>query len=275
VKNQIFAIAKEFTATSHGSSSYDEDHVFVRGSELGIYVPLTFLTKKIPTMQEVSQLQALNFIYSSCDFLDGEDFYDWYKNQFGKKLTSKQLKTIGVLHQADAEKIMETIQEVSRCYSLLKKHFVINNGKNMPVQLAEWYAKVIFGLRQVKSTSQRGFDFYNSENKHVEVMVDWNDRSSPKGAKLKKSLVELSDFTIIMYINTSFLIRDLVYLDSSFIMRKYDQKGHTLFLKDTQLADYFFSVSDKHYNKITSMNALLEFSTPALKTKITAKSQPQ
>ena len=42
-----------------------------------------------------------------------------------------------------------------------------------------------------------GGDFY-LDGKRAEVIVHWSDVSSPKGVKLKKSLIELSDYTIIM-----------------------------------------------------------------------------
>ena len=61
------------------------------------------------------------------------------------------------------------------------------NGKNLPVQLGEWYAKAVLGLYQKKSSSQRGFDFFTDEGKKVEVTIHWQDQTSPKGVKLKKS----------------------------------------------------------------------------------------
>lgn len=268
MKEQIFSLAEEFSQNSHGSSAYDSDNVFVMGRVADHYVPLSYLVKKISDKITIQYLHELDFIYSSADFLDDEQFQEWFKKQFGKKLTTKQSHQIGILHLPNETLIRSTIDQVSQCYKLLKTEHVINNGKNLPVQLAEWYSKIIFGLRQVKSTSQRGFDFFNSDHKRVEVMVDWNDRSSPKGAKLKKSLVELSDYCIVMYITTNFLVRDIVYLDSSFIMRKFSDKGHTIFLKDNSIGEYFFSVSAKHHDKLVSRSAILRFAAPAFKAKL-------
>lgn len=273
MKEKIFALAKEFSASSHGSSAYDADQIFVMGADSLSYVPLSFITRKYPEITEMSHLQSKDFVYSSSDFLDSENFQNWYKNQFGKKLSAKQGHHIGILHLPNESLIKSTVNQISDCFSLLRQQYIINNGKNMPVQLAEWYAKMIFGLKQVKSSSQRGFDFFNLEQKRVEVMVDWNDRSSPKGAKLKKSLVELSDYCIVVYINSSFLIRDLVYLDSNYILRKYSDKGHTIFLKDSSIADYFFSASIKHHNKIISKSALINFASLQLKAKLDSMSQ--
>jgi len=271
VKDTIFAMAKEFSGSSHGSSSYDSEVLFVMGENENEFVPLSYLIKKVPSLATMKDLQVQGFCYSSAAFLDLESFTEWYKKQFGKKFTQKHYAQMGILHFPRELKILSIVDEVSKCYETLKIEHVINNGKNLPVQLAEWYAKLIFGLKQVKSTSQRGFDFYSDDGRKIEVMVDWNDRSSPKGAKLKKALVEISDCCIIIYINSMFLIRDILFLDSEFIMRKYSDKGHTIFLKDSVVSEYFFSISTKHHDKIVSKGTLLNFAAPSLKAKIESK----
>lgn len=271
MKEDVFAIAKEFSGSSHGSSSYDTELYFVMGESESDFVPLSFLIKKIPNLTTMRDLQIAGFSFSSASFLDLESFSDWYKKQFGKKFTQKHFSQIGILHYPKEEKILSIVEKVSRCYDDLKSEHVINNGKNLPVQLAEWYSKLIFGLKQIKSSSQRGFDFYSDDGKKIEVMVDWNDRTSPKGTKLKKALVEISDCCIIIYINSSFLIRDLLYLDSEFILRKFSDKGHTIFLKDSAVAEYFFSASNKHHDKIVSKKTLLTFATNTFKTKFEIK----
>lgn len=271
MKNTIFAVAKEFSATSHGSSSYDLETLYVMGESENEFVPLSYLIKKVTNVTTMRDLQVIGFTFSSASFIDLESFSEWYKKQFGKKFTQKHFTQMGILHYPPENKILKIVEEVSKCYSALKTEHVINNGKNLPVQLAEWYAKIIFGLKQVKSTSQRGFDFYSDDGKKIEVMVDWNDRSSPKGAKLKKALVEISDSCIIIYINSMFLIRDILYLDSEFIMRKYADKGHTIFLKDNVVSEYFFSFSGKHHDKIISKSTLLNFAAPSLKAKIESR----
>jgi hypothetical protein len=271
VKDTIFAVAKEFSASSHGSSSYDTELLYVMGDSENEFVPFSYLVKKIPSISNMRDLQKNGFSYSSAGFLELESFTEWYKKQFGKKFTQKHYSQIGILHFPREAKILSIVSEVSKCYEELKNEHVINNGKNLPVQLAEWYSKLIFGLKQVKSSSQRGFDFYSDDGRKIEVMVDWNDRSSPKGAKLKKALVEISDCCIIIYINSKFLIRDILFLDSDFIMRKYSDKGHTIFLKDNVVSEYFFSVSSKHHDKIISKDTLLNFSAPTLKSKLEAR----
>lgn len=272
MKEDVFAIAKDFSATSHGSSSYDAELYFVMGESENDFVPLSFLIKKITSLTTMRDLQIAGFSFSSASFLELESFSEWYKKQFGKRFTQKHYSQMGILHYPKEEKILSIVEKVSRCYDDLKTEHVINNGKNLPVQLAEWYAKLIFGLKQIKSTSQRGFDFFSDDGKKIEVMVDWNDRTSPKGTKLKKTLVEISDCCIIIYINSSFLIRDILYLDSEFIMRKFSDKGHTIFLKDSAVYEYFFSASNKHHDKIVSRNTLLTFATQAFKNKLETKS---
>lgn len=146
------------------------------------------------------------------------------------------------------------------------------NGKNLPVQLGEWYGKCIFGLNQIKSTSQRGFDFFLG-NDRVEIKVHWSDQSSPKGVKLKKSLIGLSQFTIIIYLSRNFMIREICFLDSGFIQRKFSGKGHTMFLKDLDISPYFFSQSDKHVDKVANSTALLKYANPNFAMKIAEKFQ--
>ncbi|MCB9090942.1 MAG: hypothetical protein H6621_12150 [Halobacteriovoraceae bacterium] len=268
MKDIVFGLAHEFSSETHGSSNYDEDSVFVMGKNSSEYVPLSYISKKEPRIKSVKDLQSAGFIYSSADFLEDENFSDWYKSQFNKKLINKTKKSIGILNFPDELTILDSIQNVVKLYGVLREHNVINNGKNFPVQLGEWYAKCIFGLKQVKSSSQRGFDFYNEEDKRVEVMVHWNDRSSPKGVKLKKSLVDLSDYCIIIYMGSNFMLRDILMLDSDFIMRKFSGKGHTIFLKDNMVSSYFFSHSSKHFDKVVSKNLLMKFSSPHFAMKL-------
>ena len=131
--------------------------------------------------------------------------------------------------------ILDQIEIVNKCYEILGQQQILLNGKNLPTQLGEWYAKCIFGLKQVKSTSQRGFDFVAQDGKRVEVQVEWSDVSSPKGVKIKKTLVDLSDYCIIIYVAKNFMIREVCFLDSEYVSRKFSNKGHTLFLKDTDV----------------------------------------
>jgi hypothetical protein len=181
------------------------------------------------------------------------------------------MKSIGILHRPDQKAIFDTVEVVHKTYQILKEHKVLINGKNLPVQLGEWYAKIIFGLHQIKSSSQRGFDFKTSNGKLVEVKIDFHDTTSPKGVKIKKSLAELSDYLIVMYVAKNFTIRDILFLDSEFVLRKFDSKGHTIFLKDQDVQNYFFSRSDKHYDKVANKTALLRFAGPQLAMKLEDK----
>ena len=144
---------------------------------------------------------------------------------------------------------------------MLRKAGIILNGKNMPVQLGEWYAKCIFGLHQVRSSSQRGFDF-ELKGKKVEVVVDWGDVTSPKGVKIKKSLLELSEYLIVVYIQNNLLIREICFLDSQFVLRKFEDRGDTIFLKDLRVSPYFFSKSSKQFESIVDKTSLMKFACP-------------
>jgi hypothetical protein len=271
VKEKVNEVAKEFSSQTHGSSDFDKAEVFIKGENDEEFVPLNYLLKKYPDIEGVEKLQSDNYVYSSCDYLDLPSFDSWFHKQFNRKLTQKTKKNIGIVHLPDTKKIFDAVEIVNEVYKILKESKVLINGKNLPVQLGEWYAKSIFGLKQIKSSSQRGFDFYTHDGKKVEVKIHWQDITSPKGVKIKKSLCELSNYTIVMYVAKNFMIRDILFLDSDFVLRKFGGKGHTIFLKDGDVSGYFFSKSDKHYDKIKNKSAMLKFATPTLAMKIDEK----
>lgn len=268
LKDKVFELSQKFSGTTHGSSDYDKDSVFVRGSSDREYVPLSYLQKELPEVNSLNVLKSEGFVFSSYDFLELGEFDQWYQKQFNKRLSSKVMKNIGILHLPDQKAIFDTVEVVHQTFQILKDHKVLMNGKNLPIQLGEWYSKIIFGLHQIKSSSQRGFDFKTENGSTVEVKVHWHDATSPKGVKIKKSLAELSDYCIIMYVAKNFTIRDILFLDSEFILRKFDTKGHTIFLKDQDVAGYFFSKSDKHFDKVVNKTALLKFASPTLAMKL-------
>ncbi len=268
LKDKVFELAQKFSGSTHGSSDYDKDLIYVRGSNDREYIPYSYLQKEMPSIQSINQLKSEGFVYSSYDFLEINEFDKWYLSQFNKPLSAKVMKNIGILHLPDQKAIFDTVEIVHQTFQILKDHKVLMNGKNLPIQLGEWYSKIIFGLHQIKSSSQRGFDFKTENGSTVEVKVHWHDLTSPKGVKIKKSLAELSDFCIIMYVARNFTIRDILFLDSEFILRKFDTKGHTIFLKDQDVAGYFFSKSDKHFDKVVNKTALLKFASPTLAMKL-------
>jgi hypothetical protein len=257
----------EFNKETHGSSTYDQDSLFVVGEDQKKFAPITFIKKKIECLEDVGELLATGFVSESLELFENENFSRWFEKQFSKKLTRKKAKTITLLNIPDNKVIFEAISNVNNAYQTLRDMQILLNGKNLPIQLGEWYAKCIFGLLQKKSTSQRGFDFI-LDDKKVEVKVHWADTSSPKGVKLRKSLVDMSDYCIIVYIAKNFMVREICFLDSDFVMRKFSGKGHTLFLKDSDLSPYFFSRSTKHAEKVTNSTSLLKYATPTLAMKI-------
>ena len=64
------------------------------------------------------------------------------------------------------------------------------------------------------------------------------------------------------------MIREICFLDSNFIMRKFSGKGHTIFLKDIDIIDYFLSKSNKHQNKVINKSALMKFATPTFAMRL-------
>lgn len=263
----IFELIQEFCKEPHGSTNYGKDEVYVQGKEADQYAPLSFLKKKIEDLSSEDDLLKLGFIYNSYDIDENPKFASWYKGQFAKVMPSPLRKKALVLHIPEHKQILDCIQIVHDVYDNLRNHSILINGKNLPIQIGEWYAKSIFGLKQVRSSSQRGFDFLIG-NKRVEVKVHWNDKSSPKGAKIRKSLVRLSDYIVVMYVAKDFTIRDICFLDSDFVERKFDGKGHTIFLKDPDLSQYFFSNSTKHFDKIKNKTTLMKFSNPMFALKL-------
>ena len=271
MKDLIIEEARDFSSQPHGSSELWKDEFFVQGENESSFVPFSIIQKNHESIKTIEDLQKEGYVYSSLDFLELKSFESWYEKQFNKKLSQKNKKLIGVIHLPDKEDIFKAVEIVNQVYQIMKDHKVLVNGKNLPIQLGEWYAKTILGLRQIKSSSQRGFDFYSNEGKKVEVKIHWQDATSPKGVKVKKSLVDMSDYTIIMYVAKNFMVRDILLLDSDFVIRKFGGKGHTIFLKDSDVGGYFFSRSDKHYEKIANKKALLQFASPKLAMKIDEK----
>lgn len=267
MKNKIFELAKEFTTEPHGNTDYDKDEIFIMGEANTIYIPFTYLQKQLKELSSPKDLQAYGFNYSSYDFLDQPEFLEWYEKQFSKKLKIKMGGSMTVMHLPNESEVLKMVNDAGRVYEQFREHFIVINSKNLPIQLGEWYAKNIFGLKQVKSTSQRGFDF-KLDGKSVEVKVHWADQSSPKGVKLKKSLLELSDYCIVMYVAKNLLIRDICFLDSEYILRKLSDKGHTVFLKDADISQYFFSKSNKHFDKVVNQSLLMKFASPSFVMKL-------
>lgn len=261
--NEIDVFSKE----THGSSDYYKEEVFVKGKDNLSFAPLKHLAKKVENFKTKEQLFKKGYVCDSFDLYEQDGFQDWYEKQFARKLSRTFSKQIVIIYKPDNKSIFDAIETVNKCYEILRSNHIIMNNKNLPVQLGEWYAKAIFGLEQIKSASQRGFDFHLN-GKRVEIKIHWGNVSSPKGVKIRKSLVELADHCIIMYIAKNFMIREICFLDSDFVLRKFAGKGHTVFLKDTDVGQYFFSNSTKHTGKVVNSTALLKYSTPTFAMKI-------
>ncbi len=265
--NQLFNEIAEFSKTTHGSSTFDKDLFFIQGLNSKEFAPLKFISKRFENIKHPKDLLKAGFVLNSYDLSMDDQFSAWFEKQFSKKLLRNIGKNISILSKPNENSILRGVEEVDRCYSILRQNQVILNGKNFPTQLGEWYAKCIFGLKQIKSTSQRGFDF-DLEGKRTEVKVHWSDLSSPKGVKIKKSMIELAEYCIIIYISKNFMIREVCFLDSNFVIRKFFEKGHTVFLKDQDLGQYFFGKSNYNMDKVVNSNALLKFASPSFAVKI-------
>lgn len=262
---------KLFSSSTHGSSDYDKDEFFIMSESRMDFAPLKYLQKKLPEYKDINSLLKVGFVYDSFELSNNENFMIWYEKQFSKKLLRRDAKKISIVYVPNNKLILDQIEIVNRSYEVLSHEQILLNGKNLPTQLGEWYAKCIFGLKQVKSTSQRGFDFVMGDGKRVEIQVEWSDVSSPKGVKIKKTLVDLSDFSVIIYVAKNFMIREVCFLDSEYVSRKFSSKGHTIFLKDSDVSSYFFSKSSKHFDKIINPITFLKYASPNLAMKLSEK----
>ena len=52
--------------------------------------------------------------------------------------------------------IFSSVEQMSKCYEEFRENLILKNRKKLPVQLGEWLTKSIFGLRQEKTSSQKG-----------------------------------------------------------------------------------------------------------------------
>ena len=264
-----------FSSTTHGSTDYDRDEYFIMSEDRKEFAPLKYIQKRLTEVKDIYSLLKEGYVYDSFELSNNENFQVWYEKQFAKKLVKRDARKISLVYIPNNKLILDQIGLIHKSYEVLAHEQILLNGKNLPTQLGEWYAKCIFGLKQVKSTSQRGFDFVMEDGKRVEIQVEWSDASSPKGVKIKKTLVDLSDYCIIIYVAKNFMIREVCFLDSEYVSRKFSNKGHTIFLKDSDVSSYFFSKSSKHFDKIINPITFLKYSSPNLAMKLSEKLSSQ
>lgn len=259
----------DYNSKKHGGSDHSNCLDYVVDKTKNQFIPLKFLfSKKI--LKDEKQLFSLGYVQVALETYGEDLFKTWFEDQYSKKCSLEQARKISIYYIPNMNDIFSSVEKISRCYNDFRENLILNNRKKLPVQLGEWLCKSIFALKQEKTSSQRGFDFFK-DGKRVEVIIHWGDRSNPKGIKLKKSLVSLSEYTIIMLISDSLLIRDICFLDSEFILRKFPTKGHTIFLKELEVGSYYFSKSTKNLPKVVQSGTLLRFCTPKLATYLADK----
>ncbi len=267
---ELYDLIESFCKETHGSTDYHKETVFVKGRGSHEYAPFKFLSKKLESLKHADQLINIGFVFEAHDLTPFEDFEVYFEKQFSRKLPRSQARELNYILMPDNKSIFDSVETIDKQYKVLQNAHIILNGKNLPVQLGEWYAKCIFGLRQIKSTSQRGFDFYLGKDS-IEIKVEWSDTPSPKGVKIKKSLIDLSKYTVIIYLAKNFRIREVCFLDSEFIGRKFYDKGHTVFLKDQDISAYFFSKGTHNIDKVVNSTSLLKFATSNLAMNMAEK----
>ena len=258
---------ENFSEKAPRDTDYSKDTFFVMAPKNGRYAPFSFLVKKLRGLNNLRDLQRLGYICESYYLCAFDSFRVWFEHRFERKLKRSLGRNISIVYIPNNQDIFDAIEQVNKSYSVLRREHILLNSKNLPIQLGEWYAKCIFGLRQVKSTSQRGFDFY-WDDERAEIKVHWGDASSPKGVKVRKALLELSKHCIVMYISSNFMIREICFLDSVMTAKKFSGKGHILFLKDEDIGQSFFSNSFKEVKRVCNSSALLKYASPLFAAKI-------
>ena len=264
---KIYGRIKEFSQKHHGHSSYSKENTFVKGQGRGEYAPFKFLVKKINDLSNAKQLDSVGMICDSLAFTGDDQFIDWFQRQFTRQFTNRMLKNIVLWRAPRIKPLSDCINQLCLSYEFLRKEKILINGKNLPTQLGEWYAKCIFNLDQRKTASQRGFDFF-LEGKRIEVKIHRADKVSLKGIKIRKSLVDLSEYIMIIYLGRDLKIQEICLLDSKFVMRKFSTKGHTIFLKEEDISPYFFGLSPKHIDKVARKSLFVRFLSTDFTMKI-------
>jgi hypothetical protein len=267
----VLSLINEFNQKIHDGAKHGEDDYFVQAGDDLLYAPLNYLKKKCPSLKSEADLLKLGFFFGPQDLHTESQFVLWYEKRFQRPLTPSIQKKAQFLFPAIQEEILHPLQVINQQFELLKKQRILTNSKDLPTQFGEWLTKSIFGLKHRKSMSQqRGFDF-EWQDKKVEVFVYWKlksqTQSSLKGLKIKKTDLHLYDICILVYLTPDFLIKDLCFLDSSYIQRKFASKGHSLFIQEEEIQMYFFTRSSKHYDKIINEKTLLTFASSSFLSK--------
>ena len=91
MKEIIDQLASEFSNSSHGSSEYFKDEVFIRGKNDEEFVPISFAIKKEPSIKNINSLQESGYVFSSLNYLELSSFDKWFQKSFNKKLSAKKL----------------------------------------------------------------------------------------------------------------------------------------------------------------------------------------
>ena len=184
------------------------------------------------------------------------DFQNWFEERYQCPVKGVYLLTI-----PQDTKVHNAAAMLMKAHQMLMGDCIVFNTKDIPVQIAEWYAKSIFGLVQCSSHCQRGFRFYRRDIA-VEVKVAWGEETSVRGVKIEKRALARSEYCIIIYLADSFMIQDICIMDAKFILKKWENKGEFVFLREEQISKYFFSRSSLHKKAVQNVSRLLQFSTP-------------
>jgi hypothetical protein len=101
------------------------------GAAIGNMFLTASFRKRCQMLIPSTNSKSEGFVFSSYDFLEINEFDQWYLTQFNKRLSSKVMKNIGILHLPDQKAIFDTVEVVHQTFQILKDHKVLMNGKNL------------------------------------------------------------------------------------------------------------------------------------------------
>ena len=237
---------------------FEDGDIFVQCPNGGLlYAPVRFLS----CHEDWCELLKIGYVCESHSLERFGDFKAWFEERYHRPMEGVSLLTI-----PDDSMVHRATELLMQAHEMLLDGSIVHSKKDIPLQIGEWYAKSIFGLTQCQSYCERGFKFYR-RNFIVEVKVVWGE-IPVRGVKVEKRRVEKSKYCLIVYLADNLKIQDICILDSSFVMKKWSNKGEFFFLRDEQISQYFFSRSTLHKNAIQNVSRLLKFSAPDFAERI-------
>ena len=98
--NDINKEIEEFNKTTHGSTDYYKDELFIKGDGPSNFAPLSFISKNLNTKIDRQTLAKLGHVFDSFTFYPLTTFKTWFEKQFSRKLQVKISKNIVIAQES-------------------------------------------------------------------------------------------------------------------------------------------------------------------------------